>query len=95
MRLENSPSSRAHLIDREALREVAAGAHTKFMPKVTHTANEPDATGQLIVKPVGTPTLCGQDADPVTLAPLEASLCQSCRAKAGMGKIVAAQGFRA
>ncbi len=92
VRLERSDSSRAHFVDRNLLREVLAGAHTRFVAKVS--ANEPDATGQLIVKPLRVQTLCEQDADPVTLAPIDARYCQTCVAKAGNGKIVAAVGYR-
>lgn len=92
VRLERSDSSRAHFVDRNLLREVLAGAHTRFIPKVS--ANEPNATGQLIVKPLKVRTLCEQDADPVTLAPIDARYCQTCVSKAGSGKIVAAVGYR-
>lgn len=92
VRLEKSDSSRAHFVDRAHVREVLAGNHTRFVPKAS--ANEPDATGQLIVKPIPVQTLCEQEADPVTLAPIDARYCQTCVAKAGNGKIVAASGFR-
>jgi len=92
VRIEKGNSSRAHFVDRNLLREVLAGAHTRFIPKVS--ANEPDASGQLIVKPIPVRTLCEQEADPVTLAPIDARYCQTCVAKAGQGKIVAASGFR-
>lgn len=92
VRLEKSDSSRAHFVDRNLLREILAGAHTRFVPKVE--ANEPDASGQLIVKPKRIHTLCGQLADPVTLAPLDARYCQTCVSFAGSGKIVAGSGFR-
>ena len=92
VRIEKSDSSRAHFIDRNLLREILAGAHTRFIAKIQ--ANEPDASGQLIVKPVPVRTLCEQDADPVTLAPIDARYCQTCVARAGNGKIVAATGYR-
>jgi hypothetical protein len=92
VRIEKSESSRAHFIDRALLHEVLAGAHTRFVPRVQ--ANEPDASGQLIVKPLKVRTLCGQEADPVTLSPFDARYCQACVARAGAGTIVAAVGFR-
>jgi len=92
VRIEKSDSSRAHFIDRNLVREVLAGAHTRFVAK--SSANEPDATGQLIVKPIKVKTLCDQDVDPVTLAPIDARYCQTCVSRAGNGKIVAATGYR-
>ena len=92
VRIEKSDSSRAHFVDRALLREVLAGSHTRFVPKVE--ANEPNATGQLIVKPIKVRTLCDQEVDPVTLAPIDARYCQTCVTKAGLGKIVAAVGYR-
>lgn len=91
VRIEKSDSSRAHFIDQNQVREVLAGAHTRFVAKVS--ANEPDASGQLIV-PIKVKTLCDQDVDPVTLAPIDARYCQTCVAKAGNGMIVAATGYR-